>query len=131
MRFRKIRSVTLPVLKLAEGVERFFKFVTPMYVGKQIDDKKEPATLAQVIDLETGEEGLIIIGAVLRKELEEAYPNDAYRGKCFAIANNGKRGDKKYNSYSVSEIAEPEPEPGPTADPLAPETGTPAPKRKR
>jgi hypothetical protein len=53
MQFRKIRSVTLPVLKMTEGVERFFKFVSEMYLGKQIDDKKEPATLAQVIDLET------------------------------------------------------------------------------
>lgn len=106
--FKKIKSVTLPVLKLTEAQPRYVKIMQAMYEGRKMDDKKEPATLAECVDLETGENGLIIFATVLRTELNAAYPDGSYVGKCFEFVNEGKKkADQKYNNYRVTQIEEP------------------------
>jgi hypothetical protein len=117
MKFTRLKVVTLPLFKLADNKAMYLKILGPFTIGKQIDDKKEAATLAHVINLETGEEGQIIVGAVLKSTLHEAYAGDSYVGKCFEIVKS-KDGDKKYNNYTVNEVSEPE------DDEEAAETGT-------
>jgi len=105
--FKKVKAVTLPVLKIEKGVARYFKFLGPLHAGKKIDDQKEAATLLHSVDLETGEEGLVIAPAIMVTELRAAYPSDAYVGKCFEIVLT-RVPEKRYNIVSITEVAEPE-----------------------
>lgn len=110
MKFKKVRVVTLPLFKWQANLERYYRFDGAMFQGKPMKEnvaegakKKEPAILANVTDLETGEQGQIILGKVLQEILTEDYPADAYVGKCFAIEQR-KIAGKDYNGYSVTEI---------------------------
>ncbi len=110
--FKVKGAVTLPVIKLAAGVQRFVFFDGPMHIGKDTGQvmngkKMEPATVANVTDLETGEQGVLICATVLAGELRGAYPDDSYIGKRFAIRLI-KVPEKKYNMYEILEIEEDE-----------------------
>jgi hypothetical protein len=102
-KFKKTKVVALPLFKLVPDEEVYFLVDDAMYVGKSIDDKKEPAILMHVTDLETGEQGQIIIGKVLKDLISENYEDDSYVGKKFALTLR-KRADKKYNTYDFAEI---------------------------
>ena len=64
----------------------------------------EPAHLAPVINLETGEENLLIVAAVVKGNFDEHYPKNAYVGKAFELVKLGKREGKRYFDYSIKEI---------------------------
>lgn len=109
-KFKKKRSVTRVMFKWANNVERYFKIEKPMFEAKPLkkataaDLKKKPPTLAEVIDLPTGEEGQITCSEVLKDALNQGYPNDGYVGKSFAIMKHAIEGDKKYATFSIVEI---------------------------
>lgn len=108
-KFKKVRTVTSAVLKLREGQPRYIFFLSPMYVGEKIDEKKEAATLAQVVDMETGETGILIISAVMKSELLKAYPKSAFVRKGFEVVLNKRAGEgATYNHVSISEVAPPD-----------------------
>lgn len=107
LRFTRTKTIAMPLFKLAADQPRFFLADGPMFLGKQIDDKKEAATLMPVTDLETGEQGQIIIGLVLKELLHEQYPANHYVGKRFEICVR-KRADKKYNTYDLFEVSDAE-----------------------
>jgi hypothetical protein len=105
--FKKIRAVTMPVLKIKKGVEYFLKLTTPMALGKEIKGSNMgPATVCQAVNLETAELGQVICPYVLVKELHEAYPGDAYVGKCFSLVLTPVPG-KRYNAVQLSEVGDP------------------------
>lgn len=106
-KFKKIRSLTLPLLKIEKNTERFFYFHGPMYLGDKVDPKKDPATLAHVVDLETGEEGLIICPSVMQSELRRHYGNDGYMHKCFGVRIH-RIPEKNYNIVTLDEVGEPD-----------------------
>ena len=109
-KFAKVKTVTVPVLKLMPGQPAYIKVQSAMETSKQIEGKKvgekamEPATIMHCIDLQTGEETLVIVGKMLQSVINEGYPDNSYVGKSFEVINHGKRGDKKYNAYSLVEI---------------------------
>lgn len=102
-KFKKTKLIALPLFRMIANKQIFVLVDAPMYLGKKVDPKKEAATLMRVTDLETGEEGQIIIGKVLHDLIGENYPDDSYVGKKFAIVMR-QRADKKYNTYDLSEI---------------------------
>lgn len=105
-KFKKTRAITLPLFKWQNGVERYYRIDASIFQGKQIKGDtsgKEPAFLANVTDLETGETGQIILGTVLRGILHDEFPEDTYVGRSFAITQSRDAG-KDYNHYSVIEI---------------------------
>lgn len=103
---RKIRSITKQLLKLENNRPYYLRLVGPMFLGKKIDDQKEPATLIDVVNLETGEENQIIVAAVLKGILHETYEGDSYVGKCFEVVKH-RIAEAKYNTFNLSEIADP------------------------
>lgn len=107
-KFKVIRQVTLPTFKLTVGIPFAFRVDAPMYVGKKLKDdkdaKREPATIVNVTNLDTGEVGQLVLGAVLKGNLEEQYPEASYVGKSFAILKGEKREGKRYNEYQIMEI---------------------------
>lgn len=104
--FKKIKDVTLPFLKLQNETLYYFKFTSPMFKGKKIDDQKEAATLAHVVNLETGEKCEIICPTVLQGILRESYQED-YVGRCFEVVKHRDAG-QKYSTFSVAEVADPD-----------------------
>ena len=106
-KFTRKAAVILPVLKMQEEKPIFFQPVAPFYIGKPVekDGKEEkPADLLKVVNLETGEEALVVAGAVLKGNLEEAFPDAGYVGKKFEATKHAKQNGKRYNTYSLYEI---------------------------
>ncbi len=110
---KRKKLLTRPVLKFVTDQARYVKIEGKIYIGKEMkqkagdDKKKEPAHLADVIDLSTGELAQIIVNAVPLSVLNENYPNDAYVGLCFAITRQSRQPGKQYDSFKVEEIEDP------------------------
>jgi hypothetical protein len=129
--FKVKKAVVRPLFKWVNNIEKYFRMDSAIHQGAELSGqkpaadgtKREPAFLAFVTDMETGEEGQIILGKVLRSTLDEHYPNDAYVGLCFAI-EQVRDSKKDYNTYNLSEI-----EPGET--PTTPATLDDAPAKKK
>lgn len=128
--FKKLKQITLPVLKLAKGQARYIFCLGAMYEGKKMDDKKDPATLLHAVDMETGEEGLIICPMIMQKELRESYPNAGYVGKGFELVVTKAEG-VKYNHVTLCEVAPPDDFVPPTIAQAEADSTTPAAKPKK
>lgn len=107
-KFKVKKHVTLPLFKWENNTPYYYRFDTAIAQGKPIkekagESKKEPAYLAQVTNLQNGEQGEIILGTVLRGILDDDYPEESYVGKCFELVQKRITG-KNYNSYGVTEI---------------------------
>jgi len=113
-KFTKLRAITASVLQFRTNQPRVLMLLSPMYVGKKIEAKKDAATLMHVVDAETGEEGIILCSAVLRSQLTESYPKQSYVRKFFEFTKVKAAGDKvgektvAYNHFSISEVAAPD-----------------------
>lgn len=112
--FKRVKNLTLDVLKFVEGEARHVKITAAMHIGKEqkadTDGKKrEPAVLANCINLDDGAECQIIVSAVVKSTLNDEYPNDGYVGRCFAITKKSRVQGKQYFPYGVEEIEDPAP----------------------
>jgi hypothetical protein len=115
--FKPVRKklLTRPVLKWEVSKPKYLKIEASMHIGKEIksrsekegDKKKDPATIAHVIDLTTGEPAQIIVNAVLKSVLIDEYPGDAYVGKCFSITKQARQPGKQYDPFQIEEIEDP------------------------
>lgn len=108
-KYKTKKKLVLPVLnaKMKTGDSIAFKVLDKMYVGKPQKNAKEgekPADLMHAINIETGEEGLIIIPAVLKSTLNDMYEKDSYVGLHFYLEKGGKPAGKRYFQYIVNEI---------------------------
>lgn len=127
IRFKKKKVLTRPVLKLVEDTPIYVKIVGPMHLGKEMKEKagekkKDPATLIDVINLDTGEEAQIIASAVIKSVLDESYPNNAYVGLGFSMTKQARQPGKQYNPVHIEEIELPADQAAPAApaSPAAP-----------
>lgn len=113
--FTRKRAVTLPTFKVEVDKPLYLKVNGAMYLGKEqkaaAGDAKggkakmdQPATIMPVTNVETGEQGQIIVNAVLKGILEETYPDESYVDKAFEIVKHDKRAGKRYHTFSVFEI---------------------------
>lgn len=107
-----LKAVTLPLFKQVDDVPMFLALSGAIYTGKDVKQaagtvKMEPAELVKCVNLETGEEGELIVNAVLKSTLEESYPSEAYVNKAFQITRKAKTNGKRYHTYSVFEIENP------------------------
>lgn len=111
LNFKVKKNLTLPLIKLQLETPVFIKFLGEMFVGKDVQKagekkKEEPAILANVINLETGEECQIIINSVVKGNLtdDEDYKDGKYVGKSFMLIKHDKREGKRYNDFTIQEI---------------------------
>ncbi len=115
-KYKRLAAVTLPTFKMADGQPYYFKFAGKIHPGDganlkgKVDEKgdpKQPPDVAQVIDIETGEMGMIVLGKILVSDLRNMYDADGYVGKCFEITKLEPKPGTRAKTYSVFEIAEP------------------------
>jgi hypothetical protein len=109
---KRKKLLTRPVLKFVKDEPRYIKFEGAIYLGKEMkikegEKKKDPAHLADVVDLSTGELAQIIVNAVPMSVLKENYPGDSYVGKCFMIMRQSRQPGKDYDPFKVEEIEDP------------------------
>lgn len=109
MKFKRLKPVVRPLLKLMAGVEVHVRITGPMHLGKQIKDDKEPATLVDILNLDNGEEMQMILPKIVREALAEQFPSDKYVGRCFALELM-RVPEKRYNL--VRTLVEIEPDEG-------------------
>ncbi len=107
--FAKKKTVTVPVLKLMPDQPVYIRVENAMEVSRPAGAKvpgqsMEPATIMHCTNLDSDTECLLIVGTMLKSVIEQSYPNQSYVGLSFEVVNHGKRGDKKYNAYSLCEI---------------------------
>src|ERR1700749_783093 len=116
MKITKVKAVTRTLFKKAENKEYYFKETGPIEVGKELkgqkvkegEAKKAPAKLMPVIDMSTGEEGQIIVGATLESDLTDAYEGQSYVGKTFELVRHGLRdgvNGNRYRTYGITEVS--------------------------
>lgn len=103
------RQITLPLLKQKAGETVVIKPEGPMFIGKQIKPKdgkpaQEPATLVNIINLQTGMLMQYIVNAVLRDIWETEYKNASYVGKGFAVMKMPADEGKRHNNMQIAEI---------------------------
>ena len=110
-KFKRTRAVTLPVLKVEVERTVYVKVTGPMELGKVNTNKKDedgkpqkPATIMPIVNVETGEAALIIVGTALGGQLNDTYPGNGYVGKAFEITKHAKPAGKRYHTYSLYEI---------------------------
>jgi hypothetical protein len=106
MAIQRIKSVSLAVLRLEKNRVYYIKIATAIKTGEKLDDKKEPAEICEVVNMETGEQNMLVTSTVMRKELQKQYPGDGYVGKFFELSLS-RRDNKNYNDVSIVEIADP------------------------
>ena len=106
------RLVTLPQWKWVDGEEKLFRVEGPIHLGSGNKKEKlgadgkpmmEIPHIAHVTRLDTGDQCEIIVGAMLKSELEEKYPAQSYVGKCF-MSKFHKIPHQRWASYSLAEI---------------------------
>lgn len=113
--FRVKKIITRPIIKLEKGVEYYFLVQSEAFIGKDIkkavkfdsDGKplppEPPATLMNVIQLDTGVEGQIIVPKVMQDLLIENYPDRNYVGLSFSVKLTMVP-NKRYNLVTLNEI---------------------------
>ena len=106
MAIKVLKAVSLAVLRLVPGNVYHIKIVTPIKTGEKLDDKKEPAEICEVIDMETGEHRTLVTSTVLRKELLKQYPDNSYVGLFFQLSMS-RRENKNYNDVTLVQIEDP------------------------
>ena len=104
-----VKAVTRPTLTLEQNTPVYVRILKGIYVGKEIkgSEKKadaKPADIADIINLETGKEQQLVVGAVVKSNFEECYPKESYVGKSFMITKLDKKEGKRYFNYEISEI---------------------------
>lgn len=108
--YKRIRAVTLPTLSFKDNGTRHVRITGPIHEGKKMPNAKptdKPADLCAVIDLDTGEEAMLIVPAIVKEVLHEQYKDGGYIDHCFAIKFLRQKEDKRYKEYSVHEIEDP------------------------
>lgn len=125
MQFEIVRNVTLPFFIMPEdGTPSFVKFLTAIKPdessfservtrrrkanadGTENKDQKEKMDIANVVNLQTGEEMRLVCHEVLKNIMTETYSDDAYVGKLFRVVKTPKKGGRggKYYAFDVAEI---------------------------
>lgn len=112
--YKIVDHVAMPILKKETDIPIFVLFVEEIIEGEVIknsvkgasEDGKdmEPARLAHVVNLESGEHMSLICNTVIEARLDERYPDKDYVGRQFRIVQQQKREGKRYFDYVIQEI---------------------------
>lgn len=109
--FKRVKQVTYATFKVRAEEPRFFKFLGPIHVGNASTKAgsdgtpMKPANVALVTDMQSGEQGQIVVPAVLERILLDSYPGESYVGKCFEITKHQPAEGKRYSTFDVFETA--------------------------
>ena len=103
--YRK-QQITLPGLSFKGRTNAFVKILSKLHTSDRVeskDDKRKPATVCKIIDLQTGELCRLICPALMVSALNDE--GIEYVGKCYEIVVSAdKVPGKEYKDVAVYEI---------------------------
>lgn len=105
----KVKQITRAVFQQVVGQTLTVQIVGKIFKSDRLENetaeqkKMEPPMMAEVLNLETGELGLIIMNEVLLREVRKRYPDDSYVGKYFGITMKAVNG-KRYKNFVLFEL---------------------------
>jgi hypothetical protein len=110
--FRISKKVTLPSLVMKElgrtyclHIDNASRVSNVDSGRKDKDGKKEkPADICNVTNVDTGEEFILLLPAVVKANLEQNYEGESYVGRTFAFTNLGKAEGKRYVNFRIDEL---------------------------
>lgn len=107
--YKEAKRLTLPVLKFEAGTPVAVKILEEMHLGKKTKGRgdkaqMEPATICEILELDTGENLIMICATVLKSQLEEHFPDKSYVGKGFKITKMEKREGRNYSEFDIVEL---------------------------
>lgn len=119
MQFEIVKNVTVPFFIIPQdGAPAFIRFNSAIEpdqstfsdrVRKSRKDgdanavQQPPMNIAKITNLQTGEEMRLVAHSVLQSNLEEAYADKTYVGKCFKVEKTKAQG-KRYFNFNIVEI---------------------------
>lgn len=113
LKFTVKKRVKETVIKIDFDTEYLFRVEAPIYKAKENSApsrkspedgaKQEAPHLVSVTLLDDNTRGVIVVPHVLRTELEDAYPDNAYVGRMFQVIKHKIEG-KRYNDFEINEI---------------------------
>ena len=108
LKVKVLKKVTRELLKLKDNMPVYIKVLCATYQAEPTEAKQgavqmDPPILANVVDLETGEEMQMIFPKVLEEEIHKNYPDNSYVDHCFSV-EKFKIDGKKYSGFKISEI---------------------------
>lgn len=107
MKFERKKNLTVPFFSSQNENESIFVKITDGIINSSYipPGQTELMKVAPAINLETGEEVNLIVGAVIERTLNECLNGD-YINKAFEIINRGThgRGAQKYTKFDIYEI---------------------------
>ncbi len=107
IKFTRKAQLVFPLLKHEPGKTLFVRFTSEPAPGKKLEEDKEPALVARVINLETGEECEMLVASVLAGVLNERY-SKGVSGYSFEIEKSAEmsgKGKQKYYTFKIWEIS--------------------------
>lgn len=100
------RTLTRPLTSISHAKEILLTITAELYAYelpvKGRSDKMQPATIAEGIDAETGEEIMLICNAMMTSALTRA--GAPLVGRTFAFREQGIKADKNYRVVDVVEV---------------------------
>jgi hypothetical protein len=112
LKFTVKSRITEQLIKLELDTEYFVRFDSEFFKAKKNGAsrnptagavQKEPPYLAKITMLDDGSQGVMIVPQVLRTEIEDYFPEQAYKGLMFRIVRHKLEG-KDFNTFDIAEI---------------------------
>jgi hypothetical protein len=105
------RHVSIQVLSFPNGSSLIFRALSPIYKGKEI--KGEGAKRKSQVDLlniqsVAGSVRCLVLGAVLKSEIEENYPTGGHIGRWYYVTKHQPKPGQDYATYTIAEIETPD-----------------------
>ncbi len=116
-----VKILTRPTLSYkVPGALIGFQPVEPYFTGEKMPGdaaEKKPADVMNVIDLATGVPSQVIVGAIMKRELDAYADKGGYIGRCFAVQNTGTKRTRSSNNVTTIQMVEMDPTKCLQADP--------------
>lgn len=113
--FVRTKAITLPSFSFKKRTTAYVKCISDIYLGKELEEiksdgtveKKAPAHLMKIIDLESNTLCEMIVPSLLLSTFVEKLEND-FIDRCFEIIVSAQpKEGKRYKEVQVFEIEEP------------------------
>ena len=109
LKFKIAKRITMPTFNPGVNVPYFIRADSEFRVSTYVDPdpkkaSEKPATICEATNMETGEVVLWLVPEVVKKNLEEAYPDGGYNGRIFACQKLPKRPGKRYFDFQIAEV---------------------------
>ncbi len=106
--FQRKQAISLTWFRIQESKPHYITIVEQITPKEVLDDKGDRVfrDTMIVLDLETKNQYFYGVKSMVKRELEEKFPNNSYVGKSFEITLQPKSGKGKERKFSIYELGD-------------------------